>query len=146
MAANLYDPLSPLHSPDERSKWQQTESLEPIRPIFFIPRLENQPQNPILDALKLEQMQITTKPTPNLTLPATILPTANGYAPEYNRSNPLRINTNISDRNVDDIWLAAASGSQTDGVREHDPVSGKSIDNSTEQIEDMGWIEIHVFT
>jgi hypothetical protein len=145
MAANLYDPLSPLHSPDERSKWQPTDTLEPIRPIFFIPRLENQPQNPILDALKLEQTQTTTKPTLNLSIPAIIPPNGHGRASEYSRSNPLGINTNISDRNVDDIWLAAASGSQTDGVCEHDLGSGKSTNKRIEQVEDVGWIKIDLF-
>lgn len=130
MATNLYDPLSPLHSPDEHSKWQPINSLNPIRPMFFIPRLENQPQNPILDALKLEQTQTTTKSALNLALP-----NANGHAFEYSKSNPLRINTDISDRNVDDIWLAAASGSQTDGVREWDPGSGRLLTRAQSKLK-----------
>lgn len=116
MTTNLYDPLSPLISPDERPRWQQIESLDPVRPSFFIPRLENQPQDPIIDALKLNSARDTSNTSLKLSIPTVVPSQIEGNAFYYDRRNPLRINTNVMDKATDNIWLAAASGAQTDGV------------------------------
>lgn len=120
-AYTIYDTLPPITLSLEDSTKQKVLSLEPIRPAFFVPKLDNKPQNPIIDTLELEFArtqrirQNDGKAAP-LANGATFQFLENGVQPHFDRDNPLRINLISDDHVRSDVWVDAAASFKADDV------------------------------
>ncbi|PVF92172.1 hypothetical protein CPB86DRAFT_791428 [Serendipita vermifera] len=92
--------------------------LEPIRAGFFIPRLSNKPQDPIIDALDLEhavnEQRRRGRYAPsvdNIQLQSKV----NGHIPPRENGDDFAKSYFGKEINLDDIWVAAGAGSQAKG-------------------------------
>ena len=114
---SILDELPDIVSPNGVHAPPVLEPLRPIRFGFFIPRLDNKPQNPIIDALDLEgTYEYTSQPKfepPSLRL---VQPSLSGGAGSNALDLP-NINISMTQPPANDIWMTAAAGSDALGVR-----------------------------
>jgi hypothetical protein len=134
MSNNIFTSLPSLTTSLDDSDERKATLLSPIHAAFFIPKLENKPQNPIIDSLDLTSIRITPRQVQtngmingngNDIKPATV----NG-PPKPDTTIPM--NTVEEKKGGENIWLIAASGSDAHGVskRSHGPNSPFSQNHS----------------
>jgi hypothetical protein len=120
MNSNLLEISFPSFTSAEDKTLRPLNPLEPIRLGFFIPRLSNKPQDPIVDALDLEQAANEQRRKGGYAPSADniqLQPKLNGHAPSREKSDELIKLDSAKERNLNDVWMAAATGSQATGVR-----------------------------
>jgi len=118
MSNDIFAPLPSLFKNGEYQDDRQTSFLPPIHAAFFVPKLENKPQNPIIDSLDFDSSRISRHLRTNDTANGTIRPAIRDeQVAQRHRSNATRLNTLEGDKGEDNIWMIAASGSDAHGVR-----------------------------
>lgn len=117
MTFTLLDPLTSLTLDEDHSSWKLPE-LETLRPTFFVPRLENKPQDPISESLDLQSTSLAdTVARISNGQPEVMLPKAEENGQRLINSNHLRVNSRAVEDKLDNIWLVAAAGDDATGVR-----------------------------
>jgi len=112
MSGQLFPSLPPLDDLDAC----KTNLLQPVTAAFFIPKLENRPQNPIMDSLGLNASRNIHPGFSNDAMNGVTKPTlANGNKFQPSNAN-LIVTVTEEDKTPDDIWMIAASGSDAQGV------------------------------
>ncbi|KAG8749550.1 hypothetical protein FRC14_001269, partial [Serendipita sp. 396] len=118
----LHDALHPITMiSTEESQKLILAPLEPIRTNFFVPRLENKPQDPIIDTIDLEAPRTHHHKATELLLPTSTdkrLLKANEENSQFGNHSALRPNNALErQRNSPEgnIWLVAAAGSDAHG-------------------------------
>jgi hypothetical protein len=115
MSNTIFTSLPSLVTSLDDSEEHKASILPPIHASFFIPKLENKPQNPIIDSLDLDSTRGSRQALTNGMAngkPAAV----NGHAPQRPKSDTIPMNTLEGERGGDNIWLIAASGSDANGV------------------------------
>jgi hypothetical protein len=111
MSNNIFTSLPSLLDDSEERK---ASILQPIHAAFFIPKLENKPQDPIIDSLDLDSTRGLREVLTN-GMANGKLPTVNGHDALSQRPT-VPMNAVEDERGGDNIWMIAASGSDAHGV------------------------------
>jgi hypothetical protein len=147
MSNNIFTSLPTLiTSLEDLDAHQITNLPPPIHAEFFVPKLENKPQNPIIDSLDLISSRRLHQIPPNGMVGVNSGPaTVNGHAPQRTKPDPMPTNT-LEDEKGDNIWMIAASGSDAHGVSHPFQECHRDPQFPSEQAEDVGWVEIYLRT
>ncbi|KIM23387.1 hypothetical protein M408DRAFT_77699 [Serendipita vermifera MAFF 305830] len=112
MSNDIFTTLPPI----DYTHTSKSNLLEPIHAAFFVPKLENRPQNPIIDSLGLNSSRNTYPLSVNGHVAVKQIP-AIGTDPisKLPKSNGTGLVTNEEGKGGENIWLIAASGSDAQG-------------------------------
>lgn len=112
---SILDELPSILSSSHSHGPPDLEPLEPIHFGFFVPRLDNKPQNPIIDTIELEDYSgRSSRPSPGVASIQTGQP-LQGSVVVPNGQDALKISIPSNKTPVSDIWMTAAAGSDALG-------------------------------